>query len=76
MGIWKSPTATSTATSVTMGALVPSSPAIAGDFDGNGQVNGADLSTLLNGWGTAAGDLNGDSNTDGGDLAILLNNWS
>jgi len=76
MGLWKAPTSTSTATSVVMGALVPSSPAIPGDFDGNGLVNGADLATLLNAWGTAGGDLNSDGNTDGADLAVLLNNWS
>ena len=76
MGLWKAPTATSTATSVTMGALVPSSPAIPGDFNNDGLVNGTDLATMLNAWGAAGGDLNGDGNTDGADLAILLNNWS
>jgi hypothetical protein len=46
-----------------------------GDLDGNGTVDSADLSILLNGWGTAAGDLNGDGTTDSADLSILLNNW-
>jgi hypothetical protein len=78
MGLWKAPTATSTATSVQMGARIPSVPTppnTPGDFDGNGVVDGADLATLLNGWGAAAGDLNGDATTNGADLAILLNNW-
>jgi hypothetical protein len=78
MGIWKAPTATSTATSVIMGAKVPGTPAppqTPGDYDNNGVVDGADLATLLNGWGTAAADINSDGTTDGADLAVLLNNW-
>ena len=46
-----------------------------GDFNGDGVVDGADLTILLGGWGTAAGDLNGDGNTDGADLTILLGAW-
>jgi hypothetical protein len=76
LGIWKAPTAGSTATSVSMGAPVPSSPAIPGDLDGNGVVDGADLAGLLNAWGTTGADINGDGTTDGADLAVLLNNWS
>lgn len=50
--------------------------AIPGDIDGDGDVDGADLGTLLAGWGTAGpSDLNGDGNTDGADLGILLSNW-
>jgi hypothetical protein len=78
LGLWKAPTATSTATSVQMGAPIPATPAppaIAGDYDGNGVVDGADLANLLNGWGAAGADLNNDGTTDGSDLAILLNNW-
>ena len=78
MGIWKAPTATSTATSVIMGAKVPGTPAppqTPGDYDNNGVVDGADLATLLNSWGTAAADINNDGTTDGADLAVLLNNW-
>jgi hypothetical protein len=48
---------------------------VPGDLDGNGTVDSADLSILLNGWGTPAGDLNGDGTTDSADLSILLNNW-
>jgi hypothetical protein len=30
-------------------------PACAGDLDGNGSIDGADLSTLLAGWGACGG---------------------
>ena len=43
-----------------------------GDFNGDGQRDGADLGALLAGWGTAGGDMNGDGNTDGADLGALL----
>lgn len=48
-----------------------------GDFDGNGAVDGADLSTLLSVWATAdaMADLNHDGVVDGADLAMLLTNW-
>jgi len=50
---------------------------IPGDLDGDGLVNGADLASLLNGWGTTGStDIDGSGNTDAADLAILLNNWS
>jgi hypothetical protein len=76
IGLWKAPTAGSPATSATLGALVPSAPAIPGDLDGNGTVNGADLTILLNAWGTAAGDLNGDGTTNAADMSILLSSWN
>ncbi len=43
-----------------------------GDFNGDGMRDGADLGTLLAGWGTAGGDVNGDGLTDGADLGGLL----
>jgi choice-of-anchor B domain-containing protein len=48
-----------------------------GDIDGNGIVNGADLGTLLEEWGTAdvAADLNGDGIVNGSDLGVLLIGW-
>lgn len=49
--------------------------ACAGDFTGDGIVDGADLASLLGGWGTADGDIDGDGNTDGADLAALLGSW-
>ena len=55
---------------------VPGSCGIPGDFDGNGTIDGADLATLLNNWGTGGvTDLNGDGTTDAADMAILLNNF-
>jgi murein tripeptide amidase MpaA len=51
----------------------PSQP---GDLDGDGDVDAADLATLLAGWGSAgATDLDGDGTTGASDLAILLGNW-
>ena len=50
-------------------------PACPADLDHSGAVNGADLSMLLGGWGTATGDLNGDGVTGGADLAVLLGSW-
>jgi hypothetical protein len=55
----------------------PSAPALPGDLNGDGQVNGADLGILLANWGTAgAGDLNSDGTVDGADLGALLSNWT
>ncbi|MFM7133157.1 MAG: hypothetical protein ACKO0W_02445 [Planctomycetota bacterium] len=57
-------------------ATIALTPAVLGDLDGNGVVNGADLAILLGSWGTAGpGDLNGDGVVNGADLAILLGNW-
>jgi hypothetical protein len=46
-----------------------------GDFNGDGVVDGADLTILLGDWGGSAADLNGDGLVDGADLTILLGNW-
>ena len=52
-------------------------PAIPGDLNGDGVVNGADLAVLLGQWGTAgSADLNGDGVVNGADVAILLGFWS
>ena len=49
---------------------------VAGDLDGDGAVNSADLGLLLGAWGQpGAADLNGDGTTDGADLGLLLLNW-
>jgi hypothetical protein len=51
------------------------------DFNGDGSVDGADLTRLLGCWGTPDGagcsciDLDGDGNIDGADLTMLLGNW-
>ncbi len=50
---------------------------IPGDFNGDGIVDGADLGTLLSGWGQpGVTDLNGDGATDGADLGIFLGFWT
>ena len=47
-----------------------------GDFNGDGIVDGADLTALLGTWGEdGAADLNGDGLIDGADLTILLGAW-
>ncbi len=56
--------------------VVAGSCGVPGDFDGNGTVDGADLATLLNNWGSGGvTDLNGDGTTDAADMSILLNNF-
>jgi len=52
---------------------------IPGDLDCDGDVDGADLGTLLSQWGPCPGcaaDLDGDGVVDGGDLGVLLAAWS
>ncbi len=50
---------------------------VAGDFDGDAIVDGADLATLLSQWGNSGlADLNGDGVVNGADLAALLANWT
>lgn len=45
------------------------------DFNSDGETGSADLSILLNGWGTASPDLNADGTVGSADLSILLNAW-
>lgn len=48
------------------------------DLDGNNQVDGGDLTSLLGAWGIAGGssaDLNADGRVDGIDLAAMLGAW-
>lgn len=50
---------------------------VAGDANGDGMVNGQDLSILLSQWGSAgSADFDGDGSVAGPDLAVLLSNWS
>ena len=50
---------------------------VAGDINGDGNVNGIDLSLVLNQFGgPGSADLNNDGVVDGGDLAIVLNGWT
>ncbi|MFZ4643582.1 MAG: hypothetical protein ACOYMU_09555, partial [Phycisphaerales bacterium] len=56
--------------------LGPTAPPCIADLDGDRIVGGADLSTLLTGWGQSGiGDLNGDGIISGQDLAIVLTTW-
>ncbi len=49
---------------------------IVGDLNGDGVVDGADLTILLADWGQPGpGDLNDDGTVGGADLTILLANW-
>ena len=45
------------------------------DFDGDGDVDTADLLHLLGAWGTPGGDVDGDGDTDTADLLALLAAW-
>ena len=45
------------------------------DFDGDGDVDTADLLYLLGAWGTPDGDVDGDGDTDTSDLLALLAAW-
>jgi hypothetical protein len=45
------------------------------DFDGDGDVDTADLLFLLGAWGTPNGDVDGDGDTDTADLLALLAHW-
>ena len=52
---------------------------IPGDFNGDGDVNGADLGLLLGAWGPCPGcpeDLNGDGVVSGADIGLLLVAWT
>jgi hypothetical protein len=53
-------------------SLLPECPA---DFDGDGDVDTADLLHLLAAWGTPDGDVDGDGDTDTADLLALLAAW-
>jgi len=46
------------------------------DLDRNGAIEGADLTLLLAGWGSAGNsDVNGDGTTNGTDLSLVLAAW-
>ncbi|MEE2681871.1 MAG: hypothetical protein VX641_05810 [Planctomycetota bacterium] len=49
---------------------------VLGDLNGDGVVNGMDMTILLGAWGSSGpGDFNGDGVVDGADLAVLLGQW-
>jgi hypothetical protein len=53
-------------------------PAIEGDLNGDGRVDGIDSALLLGSWDTddRVADINADGCVDGGDLSIVLGNWT
>jgi len=53
----------------------PNEGACPGDFNGDQQVGGLDLTFLLAGWNTPSADINGDGTTNGIDLTALLAAW-
>ena len=53
----------------------PSDAPCPADFDGDGDIDTADLLFLLGSWGTADGDVDGDGDTDTADLLALLAAW-
>ncbi|MBM4114321.1 MAG: hypothetical protein FJ252_00395 [Phycisphaerae bacterium] len=62
---------------VQTGTIIVNAPAIPGDLDSNGRVDGADLGILLGAWGTSGpADLDQSGSVGGGDLGILLANWT
>ncbi len=59
------------------GSVTPPQPCPA-DFDGDGDVDSADLAQLLSSWGPCAAcptDFDGDGDVDAADLAQLLSGW-
>ena len=66
-------------------SYIDDSPAIAGDANGDGKVDGSDVTILAGNWqvgvdGTVEatwdmGDFNGDGKVDGSDVTILAGNW-
>jgi hypothetical protein len=63
---------------LTMQSLIcDDTPACPGDIDGNGTIDGSDLSQVLGFWGQSgnSADLNSDGTVDGLDLAIVLGGW-
>ncbi|MDY7108455.1 MAG: hypothetical protein SYC29_07435 [Planctomycetota bacterium] len=60
---------------VDMGAHEYQSSQCPADFDGDGDVDTADLLFLLGAWGSPDGDVDGDGDTDAADLLALLAAW-
>jgi hypothetical protein len=66
---------TDTVIFATRGPIAAACPEL-GDLNGNGVVNGTDLSAFLAQWGQpGTADLDGDGTVAGSDLGILLSFW-
>jgi len=55
--------------------MVSTAPPCPTDLNGDGVTGSADLSIVLNGWGTSSPDLNGDGVVGSADLSVVLNGW-
>ncbi|HMN95323.1 MAG TPA: hypothetical protein PKC43_03825 [Phycisphaerales bacterium] len=56
--------------------IAPRPASLAGDLNGDGVVDGADLGIMLAAWGTEGpGDIDGNGIVDGADLGLLLGQW-
>jgi hypothetical protein len=77
IGLFK-PGATGSPNSVDVASKGPSAPPPPpGDLNGDGLINGDDLTLLLNNWGgTGVGDINGDGTVGASDLTVLLGAWN
>ena len=53
-------------------------PPIPGDINGDGRIDGLDLTALFSAWGATSGsaDINGDGDVNGLDLTVLFSNWT
>ena len=60
---------------LTLETAIPDDPC---DLNGDGSVDGADLSIVLGSWGTSdsEADLDGSGMVDGADLSMILGCWS
>ncbi len=46
------------------------------DLNGDGVVNGSDMTIILSCWGAPCADINGDGTTDGQDMTVVLSSWT
>lgn len=74
LGLFKPGTSPSVTVAIQGPDGAPSNPA---DINGDGAVNGLDLTILLSSWGTSgpSGDVDGNGTVNGTDLAIVLAGW-
>jgi hypothetical protein len=79
--VWQE-TDTAGVTTVQFNTAIEKSPALPGDLNGDGLVDGADLALLLGAWGPCpakdecSADIDGDGMVGGADLAVLLGGWT